>query len=63
LGPFGCDFKKLSEEVLSSAINTCLANTEYRKNANELSQKLKGSDGLQRTLELIELEMKKNSGS
>jgi vancomycin aglycone glucosyltransferase len=63
LGPFGCDFKKLSEEVLSSAINTCLANAEYRKNATELSQKLKGSDGLQRTLELIEFEMNKNSGS
>jgi vancomycin aglycone glucosyltransferase len=58
LGPYGCDFKKLSEEVLSSAINTCLANAEYRKNATELSQKLKSSDGLELTLGLIELEMK-----
>jgi vancomycin aglycone glucosyltransferase len=58
LGPNACDFKKLSAEALSLAINECVSNDKYKKNAIGISQKLKDSNGLELTLKLIEKELK-----
>lgn len=59
LGPNACDFKKLTANALSSAITECITNDKYKKNALDISQKLKGSNGLELTLKLIEKELKK----
>jgi vancomycin aglycone glucosyltransferase len=59
LGPNACDFKKLSTNALSLAIAECVTNDKYKKNAVEISQKLKGSNGLELTLNLIEKELNK----
>ena len=37
LGPNACDFKKISANVLISAINECVTNDKYKKNALEIS--------------------------
>jgi sterol 3beta-glucosyltransferase len=57
LGPNACDFKKLSAEALSLAITECITNENYLKNAQGLSQKLKDTDGVILTIELIEREL------
>jgi vancomycin aglycone glucosyltransferase len=59
LGPNACDFKKLSANALSSAITECVTKDKYKKNVEEISQKLQGSNGLELTLKLIENELKK----
>jgi UDP:flavonoid glycosyltransferase YjiC (YdhE family) len=61
LGPNTCDFKKLSAEALSSAIKDCVNNNEFKKNAFEISEKLKMTNGLDMTIGLIEREFKKNN--
>jgi vancomycin aglycone glucosyltransferase len=57
LGPNTCDFKKLSAEALSLAITECITNENYLKNAQGLSQKLKDTNGVNLTIELIEREL------
>jgi vancomycin aglycone glucosyltransferase len=59
LGPDACDFKKLSSKDLTLAINECVTNDMYKKNAIDISQKLKDSNGMELTLELIEKDLKK----
>ena len=59
LGPNTCDFKKLSADVLSSAITECVTNDKYKKNALEISQRIQNTNGLELTLKLIEKELKK----
>ncbi len=58
LGPDACDFKDLSEKALSSAINECIKNDRYKINAKEMAQKLKGSQGLELTIRIIESILK-----
>jgi len=58
LGPNACDFKKISASALISAINECVTNDKYKKNALEISQKLQDSNGLELTIRLIENELK-----
>lgn len=58
LGPNACDFKKISAPALISAINECVTNEKYKKNALEISQKLQNSNGLELTIGLIENELK-----
>jgi len=59
LGPNTGDFKKLSAESLSSAIKDCVNNNEFKKNAFEISEKIKMTNGLDLTIGLIERELKK----
>ncbi len=59
LGPNACDFKKISSSALISAINECVTNEKYTKNALEISQKLQTSNGLELTIGLIEYELNK----
>ncbi len=58
LGPNACDFKKLSKDVLASAISACVSNDVYKKNAVAISKKLQQKDGLSLTLKLVEEELK-----
>lgn len=58
IGPKGCNFKKLTSDSISSAINECLANDKYKKNAIEISRKILKTDGLKLTIDLIENELK-----
>ncbi len=60
LGPRACDFKKLSGNVLSESITECVTNEQYKKNASEISQKLKDSNGLDLTVKLIEQVLNSN---
>lgn len=57
LGPDTCDFKKLSAEALALAINECVTNENYSKNAQDLFQKLKDRNGVNLTLNLVEREL------
>jgi vancomycin aglycone glucosyltransferase len=59
LGPDACDFKKISAKAISSAINECVKNENYKKKALEISEKLKNTNGLELTVRLIEAEWKK----
>jgi UDP:flavonoid glycosyltransferase YjiC (YdhE family) len=59
LGPNACDFKKISAKALSSAITSCLSNEKYKKNAGEMAQKLKSSNGIELTIKVIEEELRK----
>jgi len=54
LGPDACDFKKISAKAISTAINECVKNENYKKKAQEISQKLKNANGLGLTVKLIE---------
>lgn len=54
LGPNTCDFKEISAEVVSAAINECIMNATYRKNAAGLARKLKNVNGIELTVQLIE---------
>ena len=59
LGPNACDFKKISAPALKSAINECVTNENYKKNARDISQKLEASNGIELTIGLIENELRK----
>jgi vancomycin aglycone glucosyltransferase len=59
LGPDSCDFKKITAEAISIAITECVTNDLYKKNAEEISQRLQNVNGLQLTVQLIEKEFKK----
>jgi len=59
LGPNACDFKKITSNSISEAINACLSNENYKQKVLEISQKLKNSNGLELTLSLIEKELKR----
>ena len=61
LGPNTCDFKKLSANALSSAIKDCVNNSEFKKKAGEISEKLKMTNGLDLTINLLEREFKNNA--
>lgn len=54
LGPQTCDFKKLTANAISSAIKDCVNNSEFKKKAGEISEKLKMTDGLELTINLLE---------
>jgi vancomycin aglycone glucosyltransferase len=58
LGPNACDFKKISAPALISAVNECVTNEKYKKNALEISKRLQNSNGLELTIGLIENEFK-----
>ncbi len=53
LGPDTCDFNKLSATALSSAIKNCVDNVGFKKKALEISEKLKMTNGLDLTIDLI----------
>jgi len=55
LGPEACDFKKMTPGSMINAINECLQNADFKKNAVAISQKLLSSDGLKNTADLIEI--------
>jgi vancomycin aglycone glucosyltransferase len=59
IGPKTCDFKKMTAEAISTAITECITNNRYKKNAVEISQKIKNANGLKLTVKLIEEEFKK----
>jgi vancomycin aglycone glucosyltransferase len=58
LGPDTCDFKKISAESISSAITACITNDIFKKNAVEMSQRLRNVNGIDLTVQLIEREFK-----
>lgn len=59
LGPNTCDFKKITAEAISSAITECVSNDKYKKNAEEISQRLRNVNGTELTIQLIEKEFNK----
>jgi vancomycin aglycone glucosyltransferase len=59
LGPDTCDFKKMTAESLSEAVSQCVTEDSYRKNAIEISQKLRSSNGIVQTIQYIEKEFYK----
>jgi vancomycin aglycone glucosyltransferase len=59
LGPDTCDFKKITPEAISAAINECVSDKKYLENAVDISKKLINSNGLKLTVELIEKEFGK----
>jgi vancomycin aglycone glucosyltransferase len=59
LGPDTCDFKKITAEAISSAITECVSNDKYKKNAEDISQRLQNVNGIELTIQLIEKEFKK----
>jgi UDP:flavonoid glycosyltransferase YjiC (YdhE family) len=61
LGPNTCDFKKLSVKTLSAAITYCVNNSGFKKKACEISDKLKTTNGLDLTINLVERELKNNA--
>jgi vancomycin aglycone glucosyltransferase len=54
LGPETVDFKKISAEAVSSAINACIMKDEYKRNALEMSEKLRHADGIDLTIKFLE---------
>jgi vancomycin aglycone glucosyltransferase len=54
LGPKTCDFKEMTAESISSAIGECITNDTFRKNAVQMSERLKDSNGIDLTVQLIE---------
>jgi vancomycin aglycone glucosyltransferase len=62
IGPKTCNFKKISAKVLTTTITDCISNKQYKKNAIEISKKIKNADGLKLTAELIEEELKNKTG-
>jgi vancomycin aglycone glucosyltransferase len=56
LGPETCDFKKMTAQSISSAINDCVTNVTFKKNAVNISQRLKNVNGVELTIQLIEKE-------
>jgi len=61
IGPNTCDFKKLSAKALSAAITDCVNNIGFKKKACEISDKLKTTNGLDLTINLVERELKNNA--
>jgi UDP:flavonoid glycosyltransferase YjiC (YdhE family) len=59
LGPNSCDFKKISANAISSAIEECVTNEKYKKNAMEISKKIQSTNGLNLTIRYIEKEFNK----
>jgi UDP:flavonoid glycosyltransferase YjiC (YdhE family) len=56
LGPKTCDFKKITAEAISSAITECVSDDNYRRNAEEISKKLRNINGVELTIQLLEKE-------
>jgi vancomycin aglycone glucosyltransferase len=56
LGPKTCNFKEMTAESISTAINECIVNNLYKNNASALADKLKHSNGTELTIQLIERE-------
>lgn len=56
LGPKTYNFKEMTAESISIAINECIKNNLYRNNALDLADKLKNSNGIELTIQLIEKE-------
>ena len=56
IGPKTCNFKEMTAESISTAINECINNNTYKNKAIDLSNKLKTSDGTEQTILLIEKE-------
>ncbi len=56
IGPKTCNFKEMTFESISTAINECINNNTYKNNAMDLSNKLKISNGTEQTILLIEKE-------
>jgi vancomycin aglycone glucosyltransferase len=56
LGPKTCNFKEMTADSISTAINECINNNTYKDNAMALSNKLKNSNGTEQTILLIEKE-------
>jgi len=56
LGPKTCNFKEMTAESISTAINECIVNNLYKNNALALADKLKNSNGTDLTIQLIEKE-------
>ncbi|HBC77253.1 MAG TPA: hypothetical protein DEO60_02740 [Bacteroidales bacterium] len=54
LGPKTCNFKEITAESISGAIRECLTNDNYKKNALEMSERLKDANGVDITVEVIE---------
>ena len=54
LGPKTCNFKEMTAESISFSIRECVTNDSYKKNANEMSQRLKDANGVDLTVQLVE---------
>ena len=54
LGPESCDFKKISASALTASINECVNNKKYKQTAVAMAEKLQDSNGLEKTIALIE---------
>jgi UDP:flavonoid glycosyltransferase YjiC (YdhE family) len=54
LGPKTCNFKEMTAESISLAIRECITNDSYKKNAAEMSERLKDSNGTDQTVKVIE---------
>jgi vancomycin aglycone glucosyltransferase len=61
IGPKTCNFKEMTAESISKAINECINNNTYKNNAMELSNKLNISNGTEQTILLIEKEFLKQT--
>ena len=57
LGPKTCNFKEMTADSISTAINECINNNTFKNNAIDLSNKLNISNGTERTILLIEKEL------
>jgi vancomycin aglycone glucosyltransferase len=57
LGPRAPIFKMLSSKSLAKAITECLVNEQYSKTAKEVAAILKGTDGVELTLKVVEEEL------
>ncbi len=56
LGPETCNFKEMTAESISIAVNECIENNLFRNNALALAGKLRNSNGTDLTIQLIERE-------
>jgi vancomycin aglycone glucosyltransferase len=56
LGPKTCNFKEMTAESISIAVNECILNNLFKNNALALADKLKNSNGTELTIQLIERE-------
>jgi vancomycin aglycone glucosyltransferase len=56
LGPKTCYFKKITAEAVSKAITECISDDKYKKNALELSEKLRDVNGVELTIKELENE-------
>lgn len=56
LGPKTCNFKEMTAESISAAVNECIVNNLFKNNALDLAGKLKKSNGTELTIQLIEKE-------